>query len=73
MEEKPDLLDWQTGLAQAALGDWIEPVLFTKDSVCTDAGQDYYFAILPTRLGFETAALMCRNLGGSLHFPKVQT
>jgi hypothetical protein len=33
--------------------------------------EDYYFAAYPGKLNFESAALMCYNLGGSLYFPKV--
>ena len=62
--------DWKTGLKQAELGSWVKEVSFTKDSMCSDSGQDFYIDVFPSKLNFDASVLMCYNLGGTLYYPK---
>ena len=70
-DSKPDLLDWKTGLKQAEVGSWVTEVSITKDTICSDSGQDFYLDFFPGKLDFDSAVLMCYNLGGHLFYPKV--
>jgi len=66
-------LDWTTAIDFATLGSWIEKFSVSKDVICSDAVNDFYNIVYPSKLNFENARLMCNHLGGSMYYPKVKS